>query len=92
MSIAQVRRPLPPEFEFSVLLMEKTMPAFDQRRSGTALPKYYSTKKVAERLEVSTRTVGRWIARGDLIAHRVNGVLRIADADLHSFLARHREA
>jgi hypothetical protein len=28
---------------------------------------------------------------GELIAHRVNGVLRIADADLHSFLARHRE-
>jgi excisionase family DNA binding protein len=85
------RRPLLPEFEFSVLLVEKRMPAFDQRRSGSGLPKYYSIKSVAEALEVSTRTVRQWIARGELIAHGMNGVLRIADADLHSFLARHRE-
>jgi len=61
-----------------------------QRRSN-GLPRFYAIQTVAEALEVSTRTVRRWIASGELIAHRVNGVLRIADADLHSFLARHRE-
>jgi excisionase family DNA binding protein len=76
MSTAQARRlvlAIPREFEFSVLVMEKRMPAPYQRRSGTALPKFYSIKTIAETLEVSTRTVRRWIARGDLIMHRVNG-------------------
>jgi excisionase family DNA binding protein len=67
------------------------MPASDQRRSGSGLAKYYAIKTVAETLEVSTRTVRRWIAQGELVVHRVNGVVRIADADLHAFLARHRE-
>ncbi len=68
------------------------MPAFDQRRSGSGLPKCYAIKTVAETLEVSTRTVRRWIARGELIAHRMNGVIRIAEADLRAFLAQHRES
>jgi excisionase family DNA binding protein len=67
------------------------MPASDQRR-GSGLPKFYAIKTVAETLEVSTRTVRRWIARGDLVAHRVNGVVRIAEADLRAFLAQHRES
>jgi len=46
---------------------------------------------VAERLDVSTRTVRRWIERGDLIAHRFGAVIRIAESDLRAFLARHRE-
>ena len=68
------------------------MPASDQRRSGSGLPKFYAIKTVAETLEVSTRTVRRWIARGDLIKHRMNGVIRIAEADLRAFLALHRES
>jgi excisionase family DNA binding protein len=80
------------KFEFSVLVMEKRMPASDQRRSGSGLSKFYAIKTVAETLEVSTRTVRRWIARGDLIVHRVNGVIRIAEADLRAFLALHRES
>ena len=95
MSTAQARRlvlAIPREFEFSVLVMEKRMPASDQRRSGSGLPKFYAIKTVAETLEVSTRTVRRWIARGDLIVHRVNGVIRIAEAVLRAFLALHRES
>ena len=68
------------------------MPASDQRRSGSGLPKFYAIKTVAETLEVSIRTVRRWIARGDLIAHRLNGVVRIAEADLRAFLALRRES
>jgi excisionase family DNA binding protein len=59
------------------------------RHSG--LPKYHTIKAVAESLDVSQRTVRRWIANGDLIVHRVEGVVRIGDSDLRAFLAQHRE-
>ena len=45
-------------------------PARGPHRSG-GLPKYYAIKAVAEALDVSARTVRRWIANGDLIVHRV---------------------
>ena len=56
-----------------------------------ALPKYYAIKAVAEALEVSPRTVRRWIANGDLVVHRVGGVVRVSEGDLRAFLALHRE-
>jgi excisionase family DNA binding protein len=62
-----------------------------RRRSGSGLPKYHTIKAVAEALDVSPRTVRRWIANGDLIVHRVDGVVRIAESDLRAFLALHRE-
>lgn len=62
------------------------------REKKEALPRYYGIRSVAEALDVSTRSVRRWIASGDLIAHRVNGIIRIADADLKAFLAAHRES
>ena len=65
--------------------------ARDRRNSGSGLPKYYAIKAVAEALDVSPRTIRRWIANGDLIVHRVDGVVRIAEADLRAFLALHRE-
>lgn len=60
-------------------------------RRGSGLPKFYAIKAVAESLDVSTRTVRRWIANGDLVVHRVDGVIRIAEGDLRAFLALHRE-
>ena len=60
-------------------------------RHVSGLPKYYAIKAVAEALDVSTRTIRRWIANGDLIVHRVGGVVRIAEGDLRAFLALHRE-
>lgn len=68
------------------------MPASDQRRSGSGLPRFYAIKTVADALAVSQRTVRRWIANGDLTVHRVNGVIRIAEGDLRAFLALHRES
>jgi excisionase family DNA binding protein len=69
--------------------------AFDhvrgRRHSGSGLPKYYAIKTVAAALDVSCRTIRRWVANGDLIVHRVNGVVRIAEDDLREFLALHRE-
>jgi excisionase family DNA binding protein len=65
--------------------------ADNRRQRGGGLPKYYSIKTVAEAIDVSTRTVRRWIENGDLVVHRVDGVVRVADADLRIFLAQHRE-
>jgi excisionase family DNA binding protein len=62
-----------------------------RRRHGGSLPKYYAIKAVAEALDISPRTVRRWIANGDLVVHRVDGVVRIAERDLRTFLALHRE-
>ena len=61
------------------------------RRDGANRMSFYTIANIAESLSVSMRTVRRWIDAGELIAHRFNGVLRISDADLHAFLARHRE-
>jgi excisionase family DNA binding protein len=47
--------------------------------------------EVAERLHVSGRTVRRWVEAGDLVVHRVGGIVRIAEADFRAFLALHRE-
>ena len=61
------------------------------RRPSGGLPKFYNINEVAERLQVATRTVRRWIEAGDLVVHRLGGVVRIAEGDLRAFLALHRE-
>jgi excisionase family DNA binding protein len=75
--------------------LEKKVPhlrdAIRTRRDGANRIRFFTIANVAESLSVSSRTVRRWIDAEELIAHRFNGVLRISDADLHAFLARHRE-
>jgi excisionase family DNA binding protein len=39
-------------------------------RKATDLPKFFTIEQIAELLEVSTRTVRRWIDAGLLVAHR----------------------
>jgi excisionase family DNA binding protein len=53
--------------------------------------KFYTITQIAERVEASTRTVRRWIDKGLLIAHRINGLVRISEADFLAFLAGHRD-
>jgi excisionase family DNA binding protein len=62
-----------------------------RRHRGSGPPKHYAIKTVAEALDVSSRTVRRWIASGDLVVFRADGVVRIAESDLKAFLAMHRE-
>jgi excisionase family DNA binding protein len=62
-----------------------------RRRTSPGLPKHYTIDAVAEALDVSSRTVRRWIANGDLIVHRFDGLVRVEDRDLRSFLGLHRE-
>ena len=52
---------------------------------------YFSIATVAEQLEVSTRTIRRWIAAGDLAVHHVGRQIRISETDLSIFLALRRD-
>jgi excisionase family DNA binding protein len=51
----------------------------------------FTLAQVAERLQVSTKTVRRWIENDDLIAHRLGRQLRISEADLQAFIKARRE-
>ncbi len=59
--------------------------------TASAPKKFYRIEQVADRLEVATRTVRRWIKAKLLIVHRINGVVRVSDDDLAAFLASRRD-
>jgi excisionase family DNA binding protein len=50
----------------------------------------YSVEGVAEQLGVSSKTVRRWIAAGELPVHHFGRQLRISEADLAAFIAQRR--
>jgi len=52
--------------------------------------KLLTVKVVAERLNLSTRTIRRMIGRGELPAHRLGSAVRISEDDLESCLYRVR--
>ena len=54
--------------------------------------KFYTIEQIADFVEVSTRTVRRWIKNKLLIAHRINGLVRISDTDFQAFLVSRRDA
>ena len=56
-----------------------------QRRGGLL-----SIPEAADQLGVSEKTIRRTIQRGDLVAHRIGRLLRIAEGDLAAFVAQHR--
>jgi excisionase family DNA binding protein len=53
--------------------------------------RFFTIPQVAERLNVSTRTIRRWIANDALVVHRFEGVVRLAESDLKLFFAQHRD-
>ena len=53
-------------------------------------PALYSIKEVAGILRVSTKTIRRWVASGELTAHRIGRQWRISDADLQAFIRMRR--
>jgi excisionase family DNA binding protein len=61
-----------------------------RRYTGIGVPKAYRIKTIAEALDVSPRTIRRWIATRKLIAHQIDGVVRITEADFRTFLAVYR--
>ena len=48
--------------------------------------------QAAEVLQVSERSVRRWIDRGDLVPHRFGRQWRISQADLEAFIRMRRNA
>jgi len=52
-------------------------------------PKFYTIAQIADFVDVSTRTVRRWIERKLLVAHTISGLVRISDTDFQAFLAAH---
>ncbi len=53
-------------------------------------PRLLTILQVADELQISTKTVRRWIAVGQLATHRLGRQLRIAEADLVVFMAQNR--
>lgn len=52
--------------------------------------RFLSVAGIAQQLLVSTKTIRRWIAHGELHVHRVGRQLRVAEEDLNAFLAARR--
>ena len=61
----------------------------DAQRSRRA-PRFFTIAEIAESLDVSTRTVRRWIKSRALPAHHLGGIVRISEADFVTFLAVRR--
>ncbi len=65
---------------------------------GDTLPKLYTVKHAAERWDLSTKTLRRWVESGELGAYQLerpqNGkrgsVMRIAESELLALLLRMR--
>lgn len=47
--------------------------------------------EVAQRLQVSIKTIERWMASGDLPVHRFGKSVRISTADFGAFLDKRRK-
>jgi excisionase family DNA binding protein len=60
------------------------------RRHRRDPTKFYTITQIADCVEASTRTVRRWIKNKLLIAHKIDGLVRISEADFQAFLATHR--
>jgi excisionase family DNA binding protein len=54
------------------------------------IARFYTVAQVAELLGVSTRSVRRWIAAGELLSHKFRRQVRVAEIDLLAFLQLHR--
>jgi len=59
--------------------------------STKTMARFYSVAQVAELLEVSIRSVRRWIAQRDLRAHRFGRQVRISETDLRVFVDEGRD-
>lgn len=61
-------------------------------KPNPAITPLLTIPQAAEVLQVSERTVRRWIDRGELIAHRIGRQWRISQMDLETFIRARRQA
>jgi excisionase family DNA binding protein len=54
--------------------------------SSKPITRFYTVAQVADLLAVSTRSVRRWIAAGELLAHKFGRQIRISEIDLRAFV------
>ena len=57
----------------------------------TVRVRFFTIGDVALQLNVSPRTVHRWIANRLLVVHRIGRSVRVSEADLKTFLAVNRD-
>jgi excisionase family DNA binding protein len=57
---------------------------------STPITRFYTVAQVASLLAVSTRSVRRWIAEGDLRTHKFGRGVRISETDLRTFVEEGR--
>ena len=63
----------------------------DRGQTRWTAMRFFTVAEVAEIVGVSVRTVRRWIKSGELVAHHIGAVVRIAEGDLRAFIAGHRD-
>lgn len=56
--------------------------------SRSRRPTFLTILDLADQLQVSDKTVRRWIKSGELVAHKLGDQYRISEADLELFFAR----
>lgn len=61
--------------------------ALAQQQGEDPLPILHSISTVARRLDVSEKSVRRYIERGRLPAYKIGGQIRIAEEDVRAFLS-----
>jgi excisionase family DNA binding protein len=61
-----------------------------KQRARAAAERYLTRGDVAERLQVSIKTIDRWIKSGELPAAKLGGLVRISERDLAVLLAKSR--
>jgi len=54
--------------------------------STKPLTRFYTVSQVAALLAISSRSVRRWIAAGELLAHKFGRQVRISEIDLRAFV------
>jgi excisionase family DNA binding protein len=54
--------------------------------SGKPMTRFYTIAQVADLFVVSMRSVRRWIAAGELLAHKFGRQIRISELDLRAFV------
>jgi len=50
-----------------------------------------TVRQIAEKLQVNTETVYRWLRKDKLSGYRANRLWRVSEQDLETFLKRRRE-
>ena len=50
-----------------------------------------TVRQIAEKLQVNTETVYRWLRNGKLTGYRANRLWRIGESDLETFLKQKQE-